>query len=147
MSPVDLSEAEIAEQSRANALGLFLGTVAGLQDGGQSVAAWARALGERFAASWDEARDDGAYTAARWAALNLVTGGAEVRSMEGDADTAEVTFVFPAGEAAEFAEELGISEESLAESMEIWHPIMSHIGLRAELRHGAEVRRLVISRD
>ena len=147
MSPVDLSEAEIAEQSRTNALGLFLGTVAVLQDSGQSVAAWARALGERFAPTWDEATDDGAYTAARWAALNMVTGGAEIRSLEGDADTAELTFVFPAGEATEFAAQLGISDASLAESMEIWHPIMSHIGLRAEVRHEGDVRRLVVSRS
>jgi hypothetical protein len=147
MSPVDFSEAEIAEQSRTNALGLFLGTVAVLQDGGQSVAAWARALGERFAPSWDAARDAGAYTAARWAALNMVTGGAEIRSLEGDADTAEVTFVFPGGEAIEFADQLGISDASLGESMEIWQPIMSHMNLRAEVRQEGAVRRLVVSRD
>ena len=147
MSPVDLSEAEIAQQARTNALGLFLGTIAVLQDSGQSVAAWARALGERFAPSWDDATDDSAYTAARWAALNMVTGGAEIRSLEGDADTAELTFVFPAGEAAEFAAELGISDASLDGSMEIWHPIMSRIGLRAEVRQEGEERRLTLGRS
>ena len=82
-----------------------------------------------------------------WAALNLVTGGAEIRSLEGDADTAEATIVFPAGEAVAFAHQLGLTDASLDASMEIWQPIMTHIGLRAEVRREGEVRRLVVGRN
>jgi hypothetical protein len=146
MSPIDFSEQEIAEQAEVNAGSLFFGTLAVLQDGGQSIGAWARGLGERFASSWEEVRSEGAFSAARWAALNMASTGAEIRSLEGDGNAAELVFIYPTGEAREFADELGVTEASVTESMAIWDPIMRYIDLRAESRQDGELRRLIVTR-
>src|SRR5215213_2433499 len=66
---------EICEQAKGNvgALSLLLLTYA--RDRGHPLDEAARYFGRVFAPSWDEVSAGDARTAARWAALNMVTGG------------------------------------------------------------------------
>ena len=82
---------EVCAQARGNASALILVLLAYARNRGDDPAAAARFVGERFAPSWDGLRGEGALAAARAAALNLVTGGAELRVLAGDGDRAEAT--------------------------------------------------------
>ena len=80
---------EICEQAKGNvgALSLLLLTYA--RDRGQPLDEAAGYFGRVFAPSWDEVPARDARTVARWAALNMVSGGGELRRLEGDTQHAE----------------------------------------------------------
>jgi hypothetical protein len=80
---------EICEQAKGNVGALSLLLLSYARDRGQSLDEAAGYFGRVFAPSWDEVPARDARTVARWAALNMVTGGAELRRLEGDARHAE----------------------------------------------------------
>ena len=80
---------EICEQAKGNVGALSLLLLAYARDRGQPLEEAARFCGRVFAPGWDEVPARDARTAARWAALNMVSGGGELRRLEGDARHAE----------------------------------------------------------
>src|SRR5215210_364995 len=80
---------EICEQATGNMTALSLLLLAYARDRGQSLEEAAQFCGRVFAPGWDEVPARDARTAARWAALNMVTAGAELRRLQGDARHAE----------------------------------------------------------
>ena len=80
---------EICEQAKGNVGSLSLLLLTYARDRGHPLDEAARFFGRVFAPSWDEVSARDARTAARWAALNMVTGGGELRRLEGDARRAE----------------------------------------------------------
>ena len=118
---------EICEQAKGNvgALSLLLLTYA--RDRGQPLDEAARFFGRVFAPSWDEVSARDARTAARWAALNMVTGGGELRRLEGDARRAEsVIGRWPLDEDRAF---FGLSQQEADRLYALFTPIAERLGL------------------
>ena len=118
---------EICEQARGNvgALSLLLLTYA--RDRGQPLDEAARFFGRVFAPSWDEVPARDARTAARWAALNMVTGGGELRRLEGDArHAAAVIGRWPLDEDRAF---FGLSQQEADMLYALFTPIAERLGL------------------
>ena len=118
---------EICEQAKGNvgALSLLLLTYA--RDRGHPLDEAARFFGRVFAPSWDEVPARDARTAARWAALNMVTGGGELRRLEGDARHAEsVIGRWPLDEDRAF---FGLSQQEADMLYALFTPIAERLGL------------------
>src|SRR5215218_1817741 len=118
---------EICEQAKGNvgALSLLLLTYA--RDRGHPLDEAARFFGRVFAPSWDEVSARDARTAARWAALNMVTGGGELRRLEGDARHAEsVIGRWPLDEDRAF---FGLSQQEADMLYVLFTPIAERLGL------------------
>jgi hypothetical protein len=118
---------EICEQAKGNvgALSLLLLTYA--RDRGHPLDEAARFFGRVFAPSWDEVSARDARTAARWAALNMVTGGGELRRLEGDARHAEsVIGRWPLDEDRAF---FGLSQQEADMLYALFTPIAERLGL------------------
>lgn len=78
---------EIAERGQDNFQHVLFGTVAYLKARGLSVEDWAAFLGELFAPGWHQGRS--AREVTERAALNVVSAGAELRSLTGNDGWAE----------------------------------------------------------
>ena len=118
---------EICEQAKGNvgALSLLLLTYA--RDRGHPLDEAARFFGRVFAPSWDEVPARDARTVARWAALNMVTGGGELRRLEGDARRAEsVIGRWPLDEDRAF---FGLSQQEADMLYALFTPIAERLGL------------------
>jgi hypothetical protein len=76
---------EVCEQAKGNVGALSLLLLAYARDRGQPLDEAAQFGGRVFAPGWDEVPARDARTAVRWAALNMVSGGGELRRLEGDA--------------------------------------------------------------
>ncbi|HKG29258.1 MAG TPA: hypothetical protein VKB01_08990 [Thermomicrobiales bacterium] len=118
---------EICEQAKGNVgvLSLLLLTYA--RDRGHPLDEAARFFGRVFAPSWDEVPARDARTVARWAALNMVTGGGELRRLEGDARRAEsVIGRWPLDEDRAF---FGLSQQEADMLYALFTPIAERLGL------------------
>src|SRR5215212_5698241 len=118
---------EICEQAKGNVGGLSLLLLTYARDRGQPLDEAARFFGRVFAPSWDEVPARDARTVARWAALNMVTGGAELRRLEGDARHAEsVVGRWPLDEDRSF---FGLSQQEADMFYALFAPIAERLGL------------------
>ncbi len=127
---------EICEQAKGNvgALSLLLLTYA--RDRGQPLEEAARFFGHVFAPSWDEVPARDARTAARWAALNMVSGGGELRRLEGDARQAEsVVGRWPLAEDLSF---FGLSQQEVDMFYVLFTPIAERLGLSYSWRRDGD---------
>ena len=118
---------EICEQAKGNvgALSLLLLTYA--RDRGQPLEEAVRFFGRTFAPGWDEVPARDARTAVRWTALNMVTGGGELRRLEGDARHAEsVIGRWPLNEDLAF---FGLSQQEADAFYGLFAPIAERLGL------------------
>ena len=118
---------EICEQAKGNvgALSLLLLTYA--RDRGQPLEEAVLFFGRSFAPGWDEVPARDARTAVRWAALNMVTGGGELRRLEGDARHAEsVIGRWPLNEDLAF---FGLSQQEADAFYWLFAPIAERLGL------------------
>jgi hypothetical protein len=129
---------EVCEQARGNAGAGLLALLAYARAQGQPPAEAARFVGRLFAPGWDDVGAEVALVAARWAALNLASCGAEVRRLTGDAESAEATVVnWPPAEDLAF---FGLTREEADAYYALFAPIAERLGLRfAHLRVGGEV--------
>ena len=129
---------EVCEQAKGNTGAMLLALLAYARDQGRSPAEAAHFVGRLFAPSWDEVLGQEALVAARWAALNLASGGAEVRRLAGDAARAEATVAgWPSEEDLAF---FGLGREEADAAYAIFAPIAERLGLRyAYRRDGDEV--------
>jgi hypothetical protein len=118
---------EICEQAKGNvgALSLLLLTYA--RDRGQPLEEAVLFFGRAFAPGWDEVPARDARTTVRWAALNMVTGGGELRRLEGDAQHAEsVVGRWPLNEDLAF---FGLSQQEADAFYGLFAPIAERLGL------------------
>jgi hypothetical protein len=118
---------EICEQAKGNVGGLSLLLLTYARDRGHPLDEAARFFGRVFAPSWDEVPARDARTAARWAALNMVTGGGELRRLEGDARHAEsVIGRWPLDEDRAF---FGLSQQEADRLYALFTPSAERLGL------------------
>ena len=129
---------EVCEQAKGNTGAMLLALLAYARDQGRSPADAARFVGRLFAPSWDDLPGKGALEAARAAALNMASGGAEVRRLDGDADRAEAVVAgWPTAEEQAF---FGLAPEEADAAHAVFEPIAERLGLRfAHRREGDEV--------
>lgn len=80
---------EICTQATGNVSALSLLLLVYARERGDDLSEAARFGGQVFAPGWDELPQGDARTTARWAALNMVSGGAQLRRLEGDENQAE----------------------------------------------------------
>jgi hypothetical protein len=118
---------EICEQAKGNVGALSLLLLAYARDRGQSLDEAARFCGRVFAPGWDEVPARDARTAARWAALNMVSGGGEFRRLEGNArHAAAVVGRWPLEEDLTF---FGLSQQEADTFYALFTPIAERLGL------------------
>jgi hypothetical protein len=97
------------------------------RDRGQPLEEAARFGGRVFALRWDEVPAGDARTAVRWAALNMVSGGGELRRLEGDARHAEAVIGrWPLVEDLAF---FGLSQQEADKLYELFGPIAERLRL------------------
>jgi hypothetical protein len=118
---------EICEQAKGNVGALSLLLLAYARDRGQPLDEAARFCGRVFAPGWDEVPARDARTAARWAALNMISGGGQLRRLEGDAREAEaVVGRWPIDEDLTF---FGLSQQEADMFYALFSPIAERLGL------------------
>ena len=118
---------EICEQAKGNVGALSLLLLAYARDRGQPLDEAAQFCGRVFAPGWDEVPARDARTAVRWAALNMVSGGGELRRLEGDARHAEAAVGrWPLEEDLAF---FGLSQQEADEFYALFTPIAERLGL------------------
>jgi hypothetical protein len=118
---------EICEQAKGNVSALSLLLLSYARDRGQPLDEATRFFGRVFAPSWDEVPARDARTTARWAALNMVTAGGELRRLEGDARHAEsVVGRWPLDEDRGF---FGLSQQEADMFYALFTPIAERLGL------------------
>ena len=140
-----LTPAEVYQQARGNAGTFPLVLLAYAREQGRPLEEAAAFVGYKFAPSWAEARGQGAAAAMRWVALNLASGGAEVRDLAGDAARAEATVAgWPA---AEDLAAFGLSRDEGDAFYGVFGPIAESLGLRFAWRRDGEAVTLVLTDD
>ena len=128
---------EICAQAQTNASAGILMVLVLARHHGQRLVDAARFIGQIFAPSWDEVQGQGAWEVARSAALNLVTGGGELRLLEGDAQQAEAVVSWPPQELLDYFD---LTQEEVDALHELNGPIAERLGLRyAWRRDGNDV--------
>jgi hypothetical protein len=137
---------EICQQAKGNVGALSLLLLSYARDRGQPLDEAARFCGRVFAPGWDEVPARDARTAARWAALNMVSGGGELRRLEGDARQAEAVIGrWPIDEDLVF---FGLSQQEADTFYALFTPIAERLGLTYSWkRDGAEVTMIFMAAD
>lgn len=119
---------EICEQAKGNASAAMLLVLVTARERGEPLEEAARFVGRIFAPSWDDERGKGARMIARWAALNAVTCGAQLRRLGGDTRRAEAAVTsWPNVEDLSY---FGLTRDEADALNELFGPIADRLGLR-----------------
>jgi len=124
---------ELFSYAQGNATAFVLSTIAYLKEHGLAVEDYVRFFGSKFAAGWEELRDQPLTAVARMAALNAVSVGGTLRSLSGDEDRAEVLVEGWPDE--EISGVLGLGHDEGEVMWDSFEPIMEHLGVRYSWRH------------
>jgi len=124
----EFTDEEICRQAQGNAVATGLALFVYARDHGATAEDAARWLGAVFAPGWAEIRGQGARQAARAAALNLVSLGANLQELAGDEQRATVTVrEWPGAEARTY---FGISQADADATFTVFATIAEAIDLR-----------------
>jgi len=124
---------ELLTYAQGNATAFVLSTIAYLKEHGLAVEDYVRFFGSKFAAGWEELRDQPLTAVARMAALNAVSVGGTLRSLSGDEDRAEV--LVDGWPDEEISGVLGLGHDEGEVMWDSFEPIMEHLGVRYSWRH------------
>jgi hypothetical protein len=123
---------EICEQAKGNTSATLLAMLVTARERRESLVDAAGAIGRIFAPSWDAEQGKGAREIARWAALNALTCGAELRRLEGDASRAEAIVAgWPGPDDLAY---FGLTQAEADALNELYGPIAERLGLRYSWR-------------
>lgn len=135
---------EVCEQAKGNTRAALLALLAYARNQGHPLADAARFAGRLFAPGWDAEQGKGALVAARWAALNMASGGAEVRRLTGNVARAEATVAgWPTEEELAF---FSLTREEADTAYAVFAPIAERLGLRFTSRREGDAVTLVFER-
>src|SRR5215203_5633186 len=124
---------ELLTYAQGNATAFVLSTIAYLKEHGLAVEDYVRFFGSKFAAGWEELRDQPLTAVARMAALNAVSVGGTLRSLSGDEDRAEV--IIEGWPDEEISGTLGLQRSDGEAMWDSFEPIMEHLGIRYSWGH------------
>ena len=127
---------EISEQAQGNVNGLSLVAVAYLKEHALSMEEFWAFVGGQFAPGWEQGMT--AKEVARWAALNMISGGCSLRLLSGDESQAEAVIAgWPSEESLAFH---GLTQEEADTLWGSFGPIAESLGYDYEWRRqGDEV--------
>lgn len=134
---------ELLDHAEENLAGVILATVAFCKERGIPLSDWVSFVGNKFAPTWDEVKGKGAREVARLVALNSIASGGVVHSVTGDAARAEISATWPD---AEDLEHFGLTRSDLDPVMQVYTPILAHVGLKFEASRSGDIATVVISR-
>jgi len=145
MNDIEFSTERLLEQASGNQSGMFIVSLAWAKQRDGSVDGWAGFVGDQFADSWDEMRDQGALDIARIAGLNFAcSADSELIRVDGDAQRAEAVIQGPD---PEWLEDSGVTTEDSDRANElIFGRIAAHLGVSLEVHRDEEGLHLVFSR-
>lgn len=126
MSTPTFTVDELWRQAQGNAMAVLLVTAAYFKQTGGSLADWSRFAGEQLAPTWKEASDYDAMQVGRIWALNFVSTGATLESLEGNAQRADV--VVSNWPAADDLSSLGLTREDLDAFLDIGDTLVQGAG-------------------
>jgi hypothetical protein len=135
---IRFSTEELLSYAQGNATAFVLSTIAYLKEHGLAVEDYVRFFGSKFAAGWEELRDQPLTAVARMAALNAVSVGGTLRSISGDEDRAEV--VVEGWPDEEISGVLGLGHNDGEVMWDSFEPIMEHLGILYSWGHEQENR-------
>lgn len=124
----EANQSEVLQNARDNAASFAMVTIAFLKQRGTPVADWVWFMGELFAPAWDDLKGD-MTAVARHVRLKLENCGGAVAEQAISESDAQLLVVWPAGEAAGFAQKLGILGEDAAQFLRVFEPIADRLGL------------------
>ena len=133
---IRFSTEELLSYAQGNATAFVLSTIAYLKEHGLAVEDYVRFFGSKFAAGWEELRDQPLTAVARMAALNAVSVGGTLRSLSGDEDRAEV--VVEGWPDEEISGVLGLGQNDGEVMWDSFEPIMEHLGILYSWAHEQE---------
>ena len=137
-SKVSFPTDEVLERAFGNINALILITMTYFKEQGQSPRDWIAFVGQRFAPGWEDRRDMGAKEVARQAALNTATGGADLRSLSGDAHRGEAVVTYKLSD--EMIQAFGTSQDEADAFLDVFSPIAQQLGMTfSRERQGDEV--------
>ena len=127
---------ELLSYAQGNATAFVLATIAYLKEHGLAVEDYVRFFGSKFAAGWEELREQPLTAVARMAALNAVSVGGTLRSLSGGEDHAEVLIEGWPDE--EISGVLGLGHDEGEVMWDSFEPIMEHLGISYSWGHEQE---------
>jgi hypothetical protein len=127
---------ELLSYAQGNATAFVLATIAYLKEHGLAVEDYVRFFGSKFAAGWEELREQPLTAVARMAALNAVSVGGTLRSLSGGEDRAEVLIEGWPDE--EISGVLGLGHDEGEVMWDSFEPIMEHLGILYSWAHEQE---------
>ena len=124
---MEFTPEDLLSQAQGNATAIALATIAYLKERGLAIDEYFEFVGQQFAPSWEELRGQPVADVARTAALNMVSVGGTLRSLQGNDTRAEVLI-------AEWPTDDDLSELrlTLSDSDPLWNiflPIMEYLGI------------------
>lgn len=135
---------ELQQQAQGNAMAIFLVTTAYLKKTGGSLADWTRFAGEQLAPGWREAADWDAMQLGRIWALNMVSTGATLQSLEGDAQRSEsVVSNWPAEADLKDA---GLTREDVDPFLDIGDILLKSVGAHLTWTRAGDTITFVVTR-
>jgi hypothetical protein len=127
---------ELLSYAQGNATAFVLATIAYLKEHGLAVEDYVRFFGSKFAAGWEQLREQPLTAVARMAALNAVSVGGTLRSLSGGEDRAEVLIEGWPDE--EISGVLGLGHDEGEVMWDSFEPIMEHLGILYSWAHEQE---------
>ena len=135
---------QITRQAQANLTTVILGTLAYLKEHDQSPQEWTAFIGRRLTQTWETRRGQGARDILQRIALNLAAIGADLHSLSGDDEQAEATFGgwLP----IEGLDLFGLTQPEADSFVDLFGPMVEHLGLRYERLEEGEYLKIRITR-
>lgn len=143
MADTTFTPDQITKQAQLNAGVIPLVALAFLKERGISLDQFATFVGERFAPGWSTLQG-GAAAVARMAALNIVSGGADLVGPEGDENRAEATLAGWDGQ--QTLDMLGLTQAEADTFVDAFGPIAASLGLRYAARRAGDQLHLSFTR-
>jgi hypothetical protein len=135
---------EICAQAQGNAAAWILTMIAYLKERGSAVEDCVAYHGRSFAPAWEELRGRPVEEVAQLVALNALSVGSTLRSIESEEGRAEVQVEgWPDEELMSF---LPLDRDDCDQIWDTYRPIMEHLGLGYSWRRQDDVVRITVER-
>jgi hypothetical protein len=134
---------EVLQQAKMNAQALFLVAIGYMKEKGLSLDEFWSFLGEKFTLGWDSLKGKGARVGMRMFALNMVSVGGTLESLEGDEARAEA--IIADWPSPDLMQAFGGSEGDVDRMYAVFQPIADILGLKYEWRRQGDRVTLILS--